>query len=182
MPGKADSTTNNDAAVIAAAQRNPADFEKVYQTYVQSVFKYLYSHTGSRQDAEELTAQTFLSAIERLPSYRHRGYFPAWLFSIARNKAADLFRRRSRLAEAELLEDMPSGNDLPEDFYRTKRIEDLSKIIQSLPEAEQELLRLRFVADLSFVQIAAIQGRKLDAVKKTPYRLLSRLHSQLEIE
>jgi RNA polymerase sigma-70 factor (ECF subfamily) len=53
-------------------------------------------------------------------------------------------------------------------------------MIRSLADHEQELLRLRYVADMSFAEIAALQGRKLDAVKKKLYRLLARLQAQME--
>jgi RNA polymerase sigma-70 factor (ECF subfamily) len=63
------------------------------------------------------------------------------------------------------------------------RAEELSRIrflIHYLNEDEQELIRLRYVADLSFVEIADLLGRREDAVKKSMYRLLARLKSQME--
>ncbi len=171
-----------DIASIEAAKQDPAEFEQLYRIYIQPVFKYFYSHVGNRHDAEELTAQTFLAALERLPGYRNNGHFPAWLFSIARNKAADFYRRRGRLVETELRDDLPAATDVSANLYEASRIDTISKIIRSLPENEQELLRLRFVADLSFAEIAVLQGRKMDAVKKQFYRLLTRLQMQMETE
>lgn len=182
MARQVKSPHNAELAVLEAARHNPAEFEKLYRNHVQPIFKYLYSHVGNRHDAEDLTAQTFLAAFEGLPGYRNNGHFPAWLFSIARNKAADFYRKRGRLAETELRDTFPAKIDLPGEIYESSRIETISKIIHSLPEPEQELLRLRFVADLSFVEIAALQGRKLDAVKKQLYRLLARVQSQMETE
>lgn len=180
MPQKTDPVTTVDTATIQSAQRNPADFEMVYRAFVQSVFKYLWSHTSNRNDAEELTAQTFLAAFERLPGYRDNGYFSAWLFTIARNKAADFHRRRGRFEETDLQESLPAELDVAEETADTDRLEALSKMIRTLAAHEQELLRLRFVADLSFAEIAALQGRKLDTVKKKLYRLLARLQAQME--
>jgi RNA polymerase sigma-70 factor (ECF subfamily) len=54
-------------------------------------------------------------------------------------------------------------------------------LIQALPEEDRELLRLRFLAEMSFPEIARILHRNEEAVKKTIYRLLARLHSQLEV-
>lgn len=63
------------------------------------------------------------------------------------------------------------------------RAEELSRIrslIQHLNEEEQDLIRLRYVADLSFAEIADLLGKREDAVKKSVYRLLARLKSQME--
>jgi RNA polymerase sigma factor (sigma-70 family) len=56
----------------------------------------------------------------------------------------------------------------------------LRGLIEGLPEEDQELLRLRYVASLSFSDMATLLNRNEDAVKKTLYRLLARMHSQLE--
>ena len=62
---------------------------------------------------------------------------------------------------------------------------DQAKIVQTLikklPEDEQELLRLRFIAELSFSNIARLLHKSEDAVKKSTYRLLARLQSQVEV-
>lgn len=172
------STRLKDASFDAAG--GSVGFEQLYRAYVPRVFKYMYSHTGNRQDAEELTAQTFLVALERLPGYQENGLFPAWLFAIARNKAADFFRRRGRRPETDLDESLPANTDIATQSLQSSDIHTLVALLHSLPSEQRELLRLRFVADLSFAEIAALQGRKQDAVKKTLYRLLKRLQTRLE--
>jgi RNA polymerase sigma-70 factor (ECF subfamily) len=169
----------DDAALILAARRNPEAFAALYDRYVQSVYRYLYGRVGSAQEAEELTAQTFLAAIESLPRYDHRGYFSAWLFSIARRKAADFFRRREplRLEEAG---DFASEADLPGEVARGEQIRKLARLIRSLEDSERELIHLHFTAGLTFAEMASVLGKKEDAVKKSMYRLLGRLHGRME--
>lgn len=164
-----------DPAMIRSAQRDRAQFAAIYEHYVQPVFRYLFSRVGNRQDAEELTAQTFLAALESLPGYRHSGAFSAWLFSIARRKAADHFRRQSRAGH-------PASPDEVEQLAAVSaqgQLE-LAALIAGLPATERELLQLRYVADLSFVEIGALLGRKPDTVKKSVYRLLARLQAEME--
>jgi len=169
----------DDTALILAARRNPEAFAALYDRYVQSVYRYLYGRVGSAQEAEELTAQTFLAAIESLPRYDHRGYFSAWLFSIARRKAADFFRRREplRLEEAG---DFASEADLPGEVARGEQIRKLARLIRSLEDSERELIHLHFTAGLTFAEMASVLGKKEDAVKKSMYRLLERLHGRME--
>jgi RNA polymerase sigma-70 factor (ECF subfamily) len=73
-------------------------------------------------------------------------------------------------------------NDLLSDVIQSEQIQQLSALICSLDQKEQELLRLRYVADLSFAEMAALLGKRQDAVKKSLYRLQARLQGQLEVK
>jgi RNA polymerase sigma factor (sigma-70 family) len=165
--------------LVQAAKADIRCFEGLYLHYVKQVYRYLFSRIGSQPDAEDVTAQTFLGALEGFERYQHDGHFAAWLFAIARRKAADYFRLagRSRF----LPDDMPSLDpDLLSRAIQVERQHDLRATIQAMDEEEQELLRLRFAARLTFAEIARLTNRKEDAVKKSVYRLLDRLQNQLE--
>ncbi|MCC6147221.1 MAG: sigma-70 family RNA polymerase sigma factor [Anaerolineaceae bacterium] len=166
--------------IIAAARQDPKMFGELYLLYAQPVFRYLYSRLGGFQEAEDATAQTFLAALERFPKYRHDGYFASWLFSIARNKATDYFRKRSKETSLDEAEFIPVEANLLQSVIETERISALSKLIGALPEEEQELIRLRYVAELSFAEIGHVLRQKEDTAKKSLYRLLARLKAQLE--
>jgi RNA polymerase sigma-70 factor, ECF subfamily len=167
-------------AIIAAAQRDPAAFEQLYNRYVQALFRYLYSRVSSVSVAEDLTAQTFLSALEGFNRYKHRGHFAAWLFSIGRSKLMDYYRQQRRLIPLEAAEEVPVEPDLLQKMIQSERVAALARQIAALPETARELIRLRYVAELSFCEIAKLDGRNQEAIKKSLYRLLARLQSQLK--
>jgi RNA polymerase sigma-70 factor, ECF subfamily len=172
--------TKQVSQIITAARQDPQRFGELYSLYAQPVFRYLYSRIGSFPEAEDTTAQTFLAALERFPKYRHDGYFASWLFSIARNKAMDYFRKRRKETSLEEAEFMPAEANLVQHVIRTERITAISELIGALPEEEQELIRLRYVAELSFAEIGHMLSQKEDTVKKSLYRLLARLKVQAD--
>jgi RNA polymerase sigma-70 factor (ECF subfamily) len=175
--------TTDESALVRLAQTDVQAFGALYDHYVQRVYRYCYYRTNSPPDAQDLTAQIFLAALEGLPRYRQNGHFAAWLFSIARKKVADFHRRAPHapqsLEEAAL---PPIQTDLGMDVEMSQRRERLRGLIQALAEEEQELIHLRYVAELSFAEIAKALRKNEEAVKKTLYRLIARLKSKLEAD
>jgi RNA polymerase sigma-70 factor (ECF subfamily) len=174
-------TEGEEADLVSAAQQDPAAFAGLYRRYVTPVYRYLYSRAGSPADAEDLTEQVFLEALESLGRYRQTGPFAAWLFTIARRRAIDALRRRR--PEAPLGEQVPDPQAPPDPLAQVIRGEEsrrLQALLAGLDEADQELLRLRFAAGLGFGEMARVLRRSEAAVKMKLYRLLRRLESQLE--
>ena len=183
MPSLEDNRAEVDAAVVKnALLGDKSALAQIYDTYARSIYRYHVSRTGNAPEAEDLTAQTFLAMIEALPRYHHRGHFSAWIFQIARNKAMDFFRKNHLQASLDFsLVDLNSG-ELIETVIDRQAYQHLGYLLRQLNEEERELIRLRFVAELSFVEIAALLGRKEDAVRKALKRLLERLYSQMEVQ
>ena len=171
----------DEIRIIKAARQDPKVFGELYKLYVEQVFGYLYSRIGNLHEAEDVTAQTFLAAFESFDKFRQEGHFASWLFGIARNKAMDHFRKRKNTTSIDEVYDIPVENDPLYGVIQSEQTAALSKLIQALPEEDRDLLRLRFLADMSFPEIAYLLHRNEEAVKKTTYRLLARLHSQLEV-
>jgi len=172
---------SDELSIIKAARQDPKAFGELYKRYVEQVFRYIYSRVGNVHEAEDATAQTFLVAFESFDKFRQDGYFASWLFTIARNKAMDHFRQRKNISSIDEAADNPVDNDPLYGVIQSEQTAALSKLIQELSEEDRELLRLRFIAAMSFPEIAHFLHRNEDAVKKSIYRLLARLHSQLEV-
>ena len=171
----------DELRIIKAARQDSRAFGELYKRYVEQVFRYLYSRIGNVHDAEDVTAQTFLAAFESFDRFRQDGHFASWLFTIAHNKAMDHFRQRKNTASSVEMVDIPVEYDPLSGVIQSEQATALSKLILALPEEERELLRLRFLAEMRFPEIAYFLQRNEEAVKKSTYRLLARLHSQLEV-
>lgn len=173
-------TQDDISALITAALDDPVAFGKLYDRYVQTIYRYVLSRVGNSHEAEDIVSQTFMSAYQSLGKYRERGQFSAWLFRIAQNKMNDHFRQSRREVGLEAVGEVLEREDALGTLIRAEELSRIRSIISHLDKEEQELIRLRYVADLSFVEIAEMLGRREDAVKKSVYRLLARLKSELE--
>jgi RNA polymerase sigma factor (sigma-70 family) len=165
---------------VEDAKDDPAAFGQLYDHYVQPVYRYLYSRVGITHDAEDLTSQTFMAAFEYLPRYRERGQFAAWLFRIARSKMADHFRGNRYEVDLETAQRFAGGDDALLQVIQNEEISRLTFLIKNLNFEEQDLIHLRYVAELTFAEVADLLGKREEAVKQSVYRLLARLKGQME--
>ena len=158
------------------------NFTELYRRNATNVFYYLYSRVRNVADAEDLASQTFVTALENLPKLRDLRKFTPWVFSIARNKAFDYFRRSQRRPTVDYEEELESVKAVEVTLSQTDqdRLCDLESLISRLSPLEQEYLRLRIVADLPFAEIASILNEPEIRIKKKYYRLLERLQAQVE--
>lgn len=181
--GRKEAPPSPDDALILNAMKGDADaLAAVYDFYARRIYRYFYSRVENAEDAEDLTAQTFMSVIEALPRYQHHRRFTAWIFQIARSKAMDFFRRNHSQVGDEADMNVKVFDDALEKVIQGQTIETLRLNIKLLGEDERELLRLRFVSDLTYVEIAELLGRKEDAVRKSVNRILELLYAQMEAE
>ncbi len=170
----------DEAQMVAAAKQDPGAFGALYDRHAPKIYRYLLSRLGNVEDARDVTSQTFLAAFETFPRYRHQGYFSAWLFSIAHSKCVDHWRKAGRQNKTRAEHNPEPLPDPLLTVIETERMTQLKQRIGELSIEEQELLRLRYVAELSFGEMAAILNKNTQAVKKSLYRLLARLQAALQ--
>jgi RNA polymerase sigma-70 factor, ECF subfamily len=172
----------DDAALVRAAQADPAAFASLYDRYRVPVYRYLRLRCASDDEAADLMQQTFLNALDALPRYRERGApVAAWLFRIAHNLVANAHRARGHTVTLDVTtaEHLRSDADGPEALaLREERLAHLRVLYSTLDDDKQELLALRFGAGLSSREIAPIVGRSQAAVKKQLTRTIQSLREQ----
>lgn len=165
------------------AATDPYAFELIYNKWVNPVYKYLISRAWNKEDAQDITSQTFVAVLQALPRYRHNGHFEAWLFTIARNQLLDYQRKHKRESDFPESDEMPGTSLTSEgDPKHLEEVSHLRDMIHGLRGEEQELLRLRYTAGLAFGEIARLMNRNEDAIKKSIYRLQEKLQRMLEVE
>ncbi|HET9906565.1 MAG TPA: sigma factor, partial [Anaerolineales bacterium] len=92
----------DDARLAQQARTDPQAFAELYRRHVRSIYRYQLAHTGNVRDAEDLTSQTFMAALEGIRSFRGTGPYITWLIGIASRKRALFFRRSGNEPEVPL--------------------------------------------------------------------------------
>lgn len=163
-----------------ARDRDPESFGKLYDEYVDQIFRYVYYKVGNLAESQDLTGQTFLKAFENIDSYEMRDVqFSSWLYRIAHNLVVDYFRRESK-RESIPIEDhppaaSPRGNPV-ETVIADLESERLYRAMQKLTHNQREVIVLKFIDNLSNAQVAEIMGISVGAVKSTQKRGLLSLN------
>ena len=146
------------------------------EALLRRVYSYVAYRIGPGQDAEDVTSETYLRALRARETYDpSRGTPVAWLLGIARRCLAEAMAAKP-MPTATLPEPSDAG-DLEETAVRRLA---LAAVVATLDEREQELIALRYGADLSARRIGEILGMKTNAVEVALHRALLRLRTQLE--
>ena len=176
-----DDPRRSDAALVCAAQADPAEFATLYHRYRDRIYAYLRTRTHTAEDAADLTQQVFVQALAALPRVRlERVTIAAWLVRIAHNLVATYHQRyRSTLAWEYLPEALhPLADDLEQEVERREALGWLLTALRSCSPSAREVLALHFAARLTVAETAAVVGRSEAAVKKQLTRTLHALKEQ----
>lgn len=191
-PQEHDAETS-DAALVRRAVTDPDAFGRLYERYVTSIYRYAYYRVADAQDAEDLTARVFMRALKHIRGYDERGVpFAAWLYRIAHNVVVNFHRDRSRkpaVSLDEMHDDGDAGEPVLHDggAHESDHLIDLARdqrrligAIRRLPEERQQLIVLKFVEQLSNLEIGQIMNRSEGAIKSLYHRTLLQLRELLE--
>ncbi len=174
----------SDSELVAQAKQDSAVFGQLYERYVDKIYNYMYYRTGNHYDAEDLTARAFYQALTHIDRYVDRGLpFSAWLYRIAHNLVANWYRSQSRRQVINLDEVTASAlrhpGDVPEkslEHQDDHRL--LLRLLRRMPDDRQQLVILKFVNQLSNLEIGQIMGRSEGAIKSLYHRTLLALREQ----
>ena len=168
-------TDEAENGVIARAQAGDHHaFAELVRKYQDHVFRFILRMSGTRDEAMDLTQETFMKAHQALPGWRPEAKFRTWLFRIAHNATLDVLRRRetikfvpfAELAPGEEDSALPDPAPQPDQLLADRqRIELLDRTLRELPAEHREILLLRELEDMSYAEIAATLGIAEGTVK-----------------
>jgi RNA polymerase sigma-70 factor (ECF subfamily) len=151
------------------------------QQYECSLLQYTQKFTGDLETARDVVQESFIKLCRQKPE--KVGDPPgAWLYRVCRNRALDIYRgrvRRKETSDESLPEIMSTECGPEEDAMARDRKQLVSELLQELTPQQREIVRLKFIDDLSYREIAEITGLKTSNVGVHLHSALKRLREKL---
>lgn len=159
--------SSEENLVRQAVDGNQQAFTQLYDEHFDRIYRYIYFRVSNQAEAEDLTQEVFLKALQAIGSYKWRDLpFAAWLFRIAHNQVIDHVRKRSKQKKAPLEEAAAVSVEDPVAMSEHKsEIEELTSAVKELPSAQQEVISLRFISGLPIAEVAKTLGKSEGTVK-----------------
>ncbi|MGE0703319.1 MAG: RNA polymerase sigma factor [Vicinamibacterales bacterium] len=182
-------TWTDEELVARSAQGDTDAFNQLIRRWERPIYALAYRTIGREEDARDVCQETFLRAFRALPSFRGQAKFSSWLYRIALNLCRDWARRERRAPVVQPPEDTDIF-ELAASAEPSESIEDLvarkdltravEKLMARLPEEQRTAIILKEYHDLTFQEIADLQGCPLSTVKTRLYQGLAVLRRELE--
>lgn len=175
---------DDDQLLEFAMDGNTEAYGEIYERNVNLIFGFLYANLDSRLDAEDLTEEVFLRALDYLPNYEDSGVpFSAFLMRIARNALYDHYRRskhRSNHLDVENVHLVADSNpvEVVDDNFQH---EELRQVLDELKDDYRLVLVLRFIKDLTPAETAEVMERSVGAVRVLQHRAIGAVRKLLGI-
>jgi len=161
-------------------------FAVLVDTYKGPVFGLAFRMTGSAQDADDLTQESFLRAFQSLGRFRAGERFFPWLYTVSLNVIRNHLGKVKALPEEAVGKGMPEATD-PSDgpadeTAARERRRRLRRYLLRLPLPVREAVVLRFYEGLSFEEVAAVTGDTISCAKMKVYRGLEKIRAMMEAD
>ncbi|MBQ8120536.1 MAG: sigma-70 family RNA polymerase sigma factor [Ruminococcus sp.] len=178
---------SNEISRLAAKakQGDKTAFEKLYKEFYPKVYYFAKQNTGSLDAAEDITAETFSTALEKLSSLRSEESFVGWLYCIAYHKSADHLKKtaldRKKLDETAELAALSQPLMLPDDYAVNEQTkQQLQTIIDSLPPDMRSVIILYYYDNLSLAEVAQVIGTNKNNASQKLYAARKKLRRRIE--
>ncbi|MEE8413081.1 MAG: ECF subfamily RNA polymerase sigma factor, BldN family [Dehalococcoidales bacterium] len=178
-----------EASLVQRAQQHDQQaFTELYEAYFDKIYRYIVLKIGDRTEAEDMTQQVFLKALQSISSFKWKGVpFSAWLYRIAHNQVVDYFRKKTKRPSTPLDDSLNISDGKKESNPQSMvehsfSIEQVVSATQRLTEAQHEVISLRFTSELSIAEVARIMGKSQGAVKALQHSAIAALRKTLVVE
>jgi RNA polymerase sigma-70 factor (ECF subfamily) len=169
-----------DGLLRRAQAGDPAALALLIDEYRPRIYSFALCQLRQREDAEDVTQETFMRMVRTIGSYSGRGVFQAWLYRIAVNACRDQQRRRSlersRTVPDQEAPEAAAPGDVQEQVSRALT---LAAAISRLPDKYREVVTLQWLEQLSHAEIGEILGRPTNLVRVQLWRARGLLAREL---
>lgn len=152
-------------------------FAKIYDKFVDQIFRFIFIKVNSKEIAEDLTSETFLKTWTAFSNGKISNP-KAFLYKTARNLIIDYYRDKSKNNFLSL-EEIPEAKDSNPSFFdqilKDEKIALIKSALQELKEEYQEVITLRYLNGLSIKEISQILEKSPEAIRTSLSRAIQAL-------
>lgn len=173
---------------ITAINITSKDFSRFYDLYVKKIYRFAYLKVGLREEAEDLTSETFLKAwdyFSRTPNHKINNV-KAFFYQVANNLITDFYRKKKLIPLS--LDRLEGANKLADgqisEFEKIEKDEEVSRLMSALkniPENYANIIIWYHLEELEISEIAEILKKSEGTVRVTIHRALKALKKELEL-
>ncbi len=173
--------TNQDQLIInKVLQGNTNAFAELVNTYKDLVFTLALKMVKNREEAEEVSQDTFIKAFKNLSKFKGDSKFSTWLYKITYHNCLDRFKKNEKEYNTRSIETMVSFNvsssdDILKSMEKEDRAKMLKECLEELPEEERTVLWFFYYKELSLKEIIEVTQFSEGNIKVKLHRARKRL-------
>lgn len=159
--------------------------DAIYKKYCKCVYNFLYKLTNDIELSEELTQETFYTAIKKINTLNKKESIRTWLYQIAKNKWKDYLKKNKKAnidLDENTVENLVANYDIEEDIIAKDNIIEFYKKIHMLDIDTREIIYLKIIRNFTFKEISQILGKSEEWARTKFYRGKLRLKESLKDE
>ena len=165
-------------------------FVEIVNRYLRPVYNFVRRYGGDEKDAEEISQESFVKLWKNIRKYRKGEKFKTWFFTIARNTAIDLLRKKRHVVFSAF--DSENGSNILEDTLESQEVmadkifelsenkDLLEKLLDDLPPNYKEVLFLYYNEEMNLEEISEVLKKPLNTVKSQHRRALIKLREHMD--
>lgn len=162
--------------VCQAQAHDQQAFKQLYLMFVDAIYRYAFFKTNSKEDAEDITSETFEKLWRFLDKYQSKN-FKAYLFTIARHTTLDFLIKKQKLSTQDFNENLLENHDEKhlQKLIDNEKQQKLYQAISLLPENYKEVIILRFIEELSIKETAELMQKSSVCIRVLQHRAMRQL-------
>ncbi|OGB73521.1 hypothetical protein A3K24_01550 [candidate division Kazan bacterium RIFCSPHIGHO2_01_FULL_44_14] len=167
---------------LAAKEGDSGAFGQLFDELSDSIYRFLAFRLRDNDSAKDILSQVWLEAWQSLHRYDPNRPFKTWIFAIARYNLIDHYRRHRPTVSLDAVINRSGGTDVEAEVETNDEVTRVIDNIDQLPELYQTVLKLKFVEELDYSEIAQITGKTENHLRVIVKRGLDKLKQQLQIK
>ncbi|MGE5364198.1 MAG: RNA polymerase sigma factor [Bacteroidota bacterium] len=154
-------------------------FNSIVRKYSQKIYWHARRMLGNHSDADEITQEVLIVLYEKLKTFEFKSSLYTWIYRITSNRCINMLRRqsiRNLFFSGDTDQEYPeSGNDIVSGIENREKVQQLNRILQTLPAKQREVFILRHFDEMSYEEISKITGKSVGGLKANYFHALRKV-------